>query len=446
MASEVRLTTDISDHAKPRPSEHARLMVVCSDRVTERALGTGETLIVGRGEDAGARIDHPSVSRRHAALTVTDVVRIEDLGSANGTWVGGARLEPNASATVRFGTAIELGGVIVIVRGPHDPKIRPRGPGLVVCDPAMERVHALLDLVAKSRLTVLLQGETGVGKEVAASRIHGGSPRAARSFVKLNCAALVESILESELFGHERGAFTGAGQTKEGLLEVASGGTMFLDEVGDLPLTTQAKLLRVLENAEVTRVGGLKPRAIDVRFVAATNKDLHALVANGAFREDLYFRLDGVSVYIPPLRERPSEIPGLVLGFVRAACAANERPLLRVSSNAMGLLLGHGWPGNVRELRNVMQRAVVLCEGAAIEPIDLRFATITLRPPSERPPSAPDPVAPGAPLDERERIMRALTDSGGNQTRAAKVLGFSRRTLLKRLDGLDLPRPRKNES
>ncbi|MFW5738822.1 MAG: sigma 54-interacting transcriptional regulator, partial [Myxococcota bacterium] len=230
------------------------------------------------------------------------------------------------------------------------------GP-LVVVDPAMQRLYALAERVADSKICVLLMGETGVGKEVLAEAIHKHSPRARTPMLRINCAALSASLLESELFGHERGAFTGAGQAKQGLLEAAHGGTVFLDEIGELPLTTQAKLLRVFEGNEVILVGAVKPRRIDVRFVAATNRDLEEGTRQGTFREDLYFRLSGVSLVIPPLRERSAEIEPLARAFMRQF-ARTDAP--QITADALAWLEGYSWPGNVRELRNVIERAMLL--------------------------------------------------------------------------------------
>jgi transcriptional regulator with GAF, ATPase, and Fis domain len=446
-----------------------RLVAMWNGGSLTRDLPARGKLTLGRGNDADVRIDHTSVSRRHAALVLGESMRVEDLGSSNGTWVAGNRLEPNASAPVAPGTLIELGTVLLLVQGaassrPASPSSPPPA-GVVVVDPQMQRVHELIDVVAKSAMSVILLGETGVGKEVLASRVHQQSSRAAKPFLKINCAALVESLLEAELFGYERGAFTGAVQSKAGLLEGAAGGTLFLDEVGELPLTTQAKLLRVLESGEVTRIGALKPKPIDVRFVSATNRDLKEFVAAGKFRQDLFFRLDGMSIHVPPLRERTAEISALAQAFVRDACASAGRPPIRVSEAAMVRLHQHPWPGNVRELKNVLARSVLLCRGEVIQEEDLRFEAMGAGPAAppaalavartEPPPAAapaPAPLGPGGryapdaiPDEERRRIIEALERAAGNQTRAAKLLGISRRTLLNRLDALGLPRPRKRD-
>ena len=244
------------------------------------------------------------------------------------------------------------------LRGHDTP---PPVEGVIVEDPRMRRAYQLAQSAARGVISVLVVGETGVGKDVMATQIHKLSPRAKAPFVTLNCAAISESLLESELFGHEKGAFTGATDAKAGLLEMAPGGTVFLDEIAEMPAKLQAKLLRVLETREIQRVGSVKTRAIDVRFVAATNRDLDADIAEGKFRRDLYYRLNGITVHIPPLRERRAEIMPLVRSFLaRFAREAGDRAAPDVSPEAARLLEVYPWPGNVREVRNVVERALLL--------------------------------------------------------------------------------------
>jgi transcriptional regulator with PAS, ATPase and Fis domain len=264
----------------------------------------------------------------------------------------------------------------------------------------------------------------------------------------LSCAALSESIVESELFGHERGAFTGAQTSKLGLLETAEGGTVFLDEIGELSLSLQVKLLRVLEERKVLRVGGLKPIPIDVRFIAATNRDLQAELARGTFRQDLYYRIAGFTLTIPPLRERQAEIEPLARAFVERAARQEQRPVPQISPEAMASLLRHRWPGNIRELRAAMERAVLLSTRGRIGPEHLPFVDDGEWP---VPAAVAEPGDDGVDLahlagEEREearRCIRVLAECGGNQTRAARMLGIARRTLVYRLDRYRIRRPRK---
>jgi DNA-binding NtrC family response regulator len=339
----------------------------------------------------------------------------------------------------------------------------------MVYDPVMQRLHQLAERAAAGTINVLIVGETGAGKEVLAERVHRMSPRKEKAFLCLNCASLSEHLLESELFGHERGAFTGASEAKPGLLETAPGGTVFLDEIGEMPLLLQAKLLRVLETRLVTRVGGLKPKAIDVRFVAATNRNLEEEVAAGRFRRDLYFRLNGMTLHIPPLRARRGEIAALAAIFLRQFAEPLGQPAPALSDDARVLLEDYVWPGNVRELRNTIERAVLLCTGDEILPEHLPLESMSAamapaavppppdfsaRPtptasiPSQMAPFAPSPAPPGpfpaaAGEDERDRILRVLAECGGNQSRAAKALGIARSTLVLRLNEYQVPRPRK---
>ncbi len=308
---------------------------------------------------------------------------------------------------------------------------------------------------------------TGVGKERLAEAVHKYSRRASMPFLRLNCAALTETLLESELFGHEKGSFTGAQSAKAGLLESANGGTVFLDEVGDMPMTTQVKLLRVIEERKVRRVGALKPLPIDVRFVAATNRDLEQEVQRGSFRKDLFFRLNGISFVIPPLRERVGEIEGLARGLIREACQRMGRATEpELSPEVLALLQQYPWPGNIRELRNAIERAVLLCSRDRLELAHLpaekmsshfaarRTAHATSGPPAPLPPPIGLRGAPLLPAElreqlaqaERQRIVEALSRCAGNQTEAAQALGISRRTLVKRLAAFNIPRPRKQKA
>jgi DNA-binding NtrC family response regulator len=545
-------------------------------------------LVIGRSEEADIRINDASVSRKHAVLHVAKgELRIEDLGSANGTKVGGRKLGAGEAVAFALGESIDLGSVLIVVR-PGAVAGRPRrlwshghfeavlenacdraargggafavarlsvadvppervlavlaaclraadvtgayGPGeyelllgdvgpadarallrnlasrfgsegvhvevacacyprdgrsaeslivaacrslregleestddpssveILIEDAIMKRLLDSIDRVAAGTLSVLLLGETGVGKDVLALEIHRRSPRARGPLVKINCAALPDTLMESELFGHEKGAFTGALSPKLGLLEAADGGTVFLDEIGDLPLPMQAKLLRVLEDRELLRVGSTKPRPIDVRFVSATNRDLDADIARGLFRRDLYYRLSGFSLLIPPLRERRSEILPLARSFLRQACRQAHRDREpEISAEARALLQRYAWPGNLRELRNVVERALLLCTGDVITPEHLpedKISAIVSTPTS---PGRATPLQEFArdqttqtmreTLDpiERDVIQQALEKCGGNQSEAARMLGMSRGALLARLKKYGLLRPRTDQ-
>ena len=325
------------------------------------------------------------------------------------------------------------------------------GPGadIVAGSIEMRELLALVDRIAPSDLAVLVLGETGTGKELVASALHQRSPRAGRSFLRLNCATLNEQLLESELFGHEAGAFTGAQQTKRGLLEMADGGTVLLDEVAELPLPVQAKLLRVVELRQFMRVGGTRTIPTDVRFVSATNRDLLEETKKGRFREDLYFRLAGFTLLVPPLRHRPQDIRKLAATFLARTGNSLGRSL-RFSDVAMTRLCSYAWPGNVRELRNVIARASLLCDSGEILPHHLIFDTSDA-PAGAGPLAAGGAARPGAfpfadPVAAKESITRALTAAAGNQTKAAKLLGISRRTLVNRLADFGMPRPRQKIS
>jgi two-component system, NtrC family, response regulator AtoC len=300
----------------------------------------------------------------------------------------------------------------------------------------MVEVFETIKQVAPSRATVLIQGETGTGKELAAHAIHALSTRVAKKFIAVHCKAFSSQLLESELFGHEKGAFTGAFERRIGRFEQAAGGTLFLDEIGEIDENTQVKILRVLGERTFERVGGNQTLETDVRLITATNKDLATLVAEGRFREDLYFRLNVVPLTMPPLRTRKEDLPLLVQAFLRESAKENAKPLRELAPEAMACILEYNWPGNVRELRAAIEHAVVMCSTPKIGVRDLPASVRRPVQASEGPPQE----AHGLNLHQSERnlIFRALEESGGNRTQAARILGISRRTLHRRLKELNI--------
>ena len=478
------------------------------------------TVVIGRATNCDVRIDELSVSRQHVCIHIDASITVEDLGSANGTTLldergiegnrdeatytaKGRGLEPGVRVPFPMTAALRIGNALVTLErraiGAVHATLRPSAPAASLLDqgwrpavleaPAMKHLYELAALAASSDICALILGETGAGKEVLAEFLHRRSVRADQTFLRLNCAALSESLLESELFGHEKGAYTGAHQTKAGLLEAADGGTVFLDEIGELTPTLQVKLLRVLEERAVLRVGATRARPIDVRFVTATNRDLRREVARERFRKDLYFRINGVTLQIPPLRQRKEEIEPLARFFLQQACERlGKKSVPAFTPESREHLLTYSWWGNVRELKNAMERASFLCKDGSIlvqhlpavddmsndpfeaEPTGVHNALVpsdaqSLSSPRgnggfapegrtmpgyryDIPPAMPfgaprtaseDPVAPA----EQQRIIDALKACGGNQTRAAQSLGMSRRTLINRLDEFQVPRPRK---
>ncbi len=444
-----------------------RLIVVNESFVHTHTLPNRGSAVIGRAPDAEVFVQHPSVSRRHVVLQLGPTITIEDLGSANGTTVNNVALAPKTPVAVRPSDAIRVGTVLVAIQvgGEAPPEALADGTALmrkpdenstalrdfeldgervIVRTDAMEKVFALAARVSQTRMTVLILGETGTGKEIVAHTIHARSNRRKAPFLLLNCAALSDTLLESELFGHEKGAFTGAHEAKAGLFEKAAGGTVFLDEVGDTSLQIQAKLLRVFEERRVLRVGSVTPRSIDVRFITATNKDLNGEVAQGKFRKDFLFRLSGVTVHVPPLRERRAEIEPLARLFAARIAAELGRAVPDLAPDTLARLAAHPWPGNIRELKNVVEHAVLVCDDGPVRPDHLQLSAET---PAE---PAGGAAAPGAEALqdqvaglERARILDALERSGGNQTKAAELLGMPRRTFVRKLGQYDIERPRK---
>jgi DNA-binding NtrC family response regulator len=421
-------------------------------------IGEGE-VVIGRGESCEVRIEHKALSRKHAVLRAGPPATVQDLGSTNGTRIGGVVKKGGDPVVLAAADSFHIGpfSFVMVARAPGDERSMSGRDVLRVLDPTPRGVPALVKDLATSKASVLILGETGVGKEVLAQTLHELSGRTGE-LTRINCAALSESLLESELFGHEKGAFTGAATQKVGLLEAADGGTVFLDEVGELPLSIQAKLLRAVEHREVMRIGSTRPIQIDVRFLSATNRDLPAEVASGAFRRDLFFRLDGVTLVIPPLRERRGLIGPLAMRFLDDA----KKKTPKLAADVLAALESYAWPGNVRELKAVIERAVLLARGGEIAVKHLAFTRRTDAPP---PPAAAPAAAAGAAaaaaavatavdseggpdfLDAEQRadraaVIAALDECAGNQTRAAKKLGIARTTLVTKLRLYRIPRPR----
>jgi DNA-binding NtrC family response regulator len=319
------------------------------------------------------------------------------------------------------------------------PTIGLVGSELVGGSRAMSDVLATIRKVAPGTATVLIRGETGTGKELVARALHDNSPRKDGPFVRVHCAALPEALLESELFGHEKGAFTGATTRKPGRVELAHKGTIFLDEIGDITPAVQVKLLRVIQERELERVGGTQTIKVDVRFLAATHRDLEAMVEAKEFREDLFYRLNVVPLRVPPLRERADDVDALARHFCQRFGAANGKPAIRLEAAALAALRGHAWPGNVRQLQNLMERLVVLAEGSTIQESDVarELAPSPQAAPLEE--ARASGAGKGASLDahrrgaEREALVTALAQAGNNRTLAARLLNVSRRTLYNKL-------------
>lgn len=420
-------------------------------------------LVLGRDPACGIVIDDPSVSRRHCRLLLGEEVEVEDLGSTNGTSLEGQRLSPGSARRVATGRAVSVGGALLLLDGPARAEPAPAESAVIVPGSALARAMDQVARYADSDLPILVTGSTGAGKEVIALRLQQASRRAGGPFVRLNCATLPESLVEAELFGHEKGAFTGATHSRPGLFELANGGTLYLDEIGELPLLVQPKLLRAMEAMEITRIGGRAPKRVDVRLVAATNRDLAAAIAQGKFRSDLYYRIAGAVIEVPGLSQRRDEILPLASWFLARATQRHGRAGLALSEAAEAALLAHPWPGNVRELRYAVERAVLAAEGAQISAANLGLLAPAPPPPTEAragggPAVPPEREAGGATgaasgseppelrdhlrAEEHRRIAAVLGQCGGNQSRAAQMLGISRSTLLRRLAHYKVPRPR----
>jgi two-component system response regulator AtoC len=435
--------------ASPRADTPRKFLLLVSHAGASQifALEPSGDIVFGREPGVVVQLDEKQVSRRHARVyREAEAVFLEDLGSRNGTTLNGVRIR--RKERLGSGDRIQIGSaeaVLAVMRSsPERPPATEAAAqqgssftpeSIVVADREMRRVFSVAQRLGQTATTVLVLGETGTGKEVVARAIHEAGPRRERPFIQLNCAATPEGLLESELFGFERGAFTGAERAKAGLVEAANGGTLFLDEIGELPPSLQAKLLKFLQDRVTCRLGSVKPIALDVRVIAATHRPLDQEAATGVFRQDLYYRLAGFTLKVPPLRERPSEVLLLSQLFLRSLCEQEGRSLPHFGSDVTAALLQYGWPGNVRELRTAISHALVLADD-------------TLR--REHLPAAiagglPDVAAtPASQLNRHlhavqlAALQQVLGEESGNRTRAARRLGISRRALIYKIEKFGL--------
>jgi transcriptional regulator with PAS, ATPase and Fis domain len=421
----------------------------------EIIIGTLTT--IGRAPGNTIVVDDPRVSRHHVVIRVHEdgSYVVSDLGSSNGTCLNGRRvLLPER---LRHNDVLTVGSTALTFIHPASDTARRAAGGdedatltgdphqhsdeitVVGTGPAMEAVFRLMTKAAGSSIPVLIEGETGTGKELVARAIHAVSTRGRGAFVAVNCAALPETLLESQLFGHRRGAFTGAERDRVGLFEAANGGTIFLDEIGEMAPAMQVKLLRVLQEGEITPLGDTRPRAVDVRVISATNRCLTDEVEGGRFREDLFYRLSGFPIALPPLRERKEDIPVLAERFVTGAAHKHRKRIPGIDPAALDCIQQFDWPGNVRELQNEIQRAVVLAEDG--EAIGLRYlsprvrgAVVMTAEPAPAPPGTSGTELRGARAAfEAKHIAEVLRQQGGNVSRAAEALGLSRMQLHRKL-------------
>jgi two-component system response regulator HydG len=415
----------------------AQLRIKQGSNETVYKLG-GDSFTVGKDAACDFVVQDPFISSRHLKVTrEEESFHVMDTNSTNGTWMGPVRI---FEVQVRLPATLRLGETELVLEPVTAARKELSFHGLIGADPAMRQLTELIERVAPSSAAVTILGESGTGKELVAHALHACSQRADKSFIPVNCAAISKELIESELFGHEKGAFTGAINGRKGAFEEADAGTLFLDEIGELPLDLQAKLLRALESGEIKRVGAGRPIHVDVRVVAATNRELMAAVREGRFREDLYYRLCVVPLHLPPLRSRRGDILGLAEHFLRLYSPRGQT--IRLSAASVERLQQHVWPGNIRELRNVVHRALLLRKGAHIEPSDISFDQEVNR---ETGVSVPD-LPPGMTLDqmmlklERQIVEAALRRCNNNRERVARELGVARSTLFKRLKEWGLTR------
>jgi two-component system, NtrC family, response regulator HydG len=393
---------------------------------------TGESFTVGKDPTCDVIIEDRFISGRHLKITRREgLFHVVDTHSTNGTWLGQVRL---FEAEVPLPTTLRLGEVELVLEALNSAyRGEPTFHGIIGDDPSMRHLVELIQRVAPSSAAVAILGESGTGKELVARALHACSTRAHMALIPVNCAAISKELIESELFGHEKGAFTGAASSRKGAFEEADGGTLFLDEIGELPLDLQAKLLRALESGEIKRVGSSRPQHVDVRVVAATNRNLLDDVRQGRFREDLYYRLCVIPLYLPPLRSRRADVLPLAEHFLRVYSPRGQ--VVRLTPAALERLQHHHWPGNIRELRNVVHRALLMRRGPVLDWGDIAFDQEV----NQETGIAIPEIPPGMTLDEmlarieRQIIETALRRYGNNRERVARELGLARSTLFKRI-------------
>ncbi len=432
---ETLVSQDLEGEGLPR-----ELWILAQEGGTSRPplqVALAQAIEVGSAEGCGLRLAHPTVSGRHARLVRQGGrLVLSDLGSTNGTLVQGLRIY---EAELPLGARARI-GPFEIWAAASRPAARAAGAaeleGILTADPTMRALFAQIERVATTSAPTAIFGETGTGKELVARAIHRLSRRASGSFVPLNCSAIARELMESELFGHEKGAFTGAIAAREGALAEADRGTLFLDEIGELPIELQAKLLRVVELGEVKRVGASRATNVDVRFVCATHRVLPEEIRNRRFREDLYYRLAVATIYLPPLRQRKGDVPLLWNHFVGKLAPPGQS--IRLSDAAQAKLAAHAWPGNVRELRNVAQRALLSTSGTVFGPEDIQFdASLGARAAEE---GLIDPRHLTLEQIERAAVASVMRQLGGNRRAAARQLDIAKSTLLKKLSEYGLER------
>ncbi len=440
-ATELRVVakTAVQNTATPAEPVGAQLRIRHHGKERTQRFA-GELMVVGKDLSCDVMVDDPFISAKHARLKRNgDRFLITDLGSTNGTWHGPLRI---SELEVPLGTGFRVGEAELVFESLRAQSARDTSAvGLIGNDLGMRQVAEMIARVAPSDAAIAIVGESGTGKELVAQALHLRSARADRAFIPVNCAAISKELIESELFGHEKGAFTGATNAREGAFEAADKGTIFLDEIGELPAELQAKLLRVLESGEIKRVGASKPSLVDARVVCATNRDLRRMVREGTFREDLYFRLCVVPLFLPPLRQRKGDIKLLAQHFLKGL--AKRGAQVQFTPAALARLEAHHWPGNVRELKNVVHRSLLLRKSEMIDAHDLSFDAELM---GDIGVTVAEPTV-GATLEqmmakvERDIIEATLKRLDNNRERAARELGISRSSLFKRLKEWGLTTP-----